>query len=96
MHPRALVLLLATTLLACPPSPPAPTPAPAGGEPSCDQFCAHARRLGCRVGTPTRKGASCEAVCRNVQESGIASFDLRCGMAADSCQALDACDERIE
>lgn len=103
---RAVVVLLALGLTACPPKPPVPpvTPpdvfdkmdaAPEMAVPSDPSTCAAACErlwlLGCKGGRPTPKGATCIEFCRNVQESGIVSWDLRCLSSASSCAAADRC-----
>jgi hypothetical protein len=73
------------------PVPPGPPPTPVIGA-SCAEYCAHAADLECPAAQPTPGGASCEAVCLNVQGSGVLLWDLECRAAAPSCEAIDRCD----
>ncbi len=59
--------------------------------PSCDEWCRRAAVLRCMEGTPTEDGASCVEVCRNIQ-SGPARLNLKCRVAARSCQAAESCE----
>lgn len=103
MNMRALIFIFPLSLLACP-RPVTPTPDPGDGgfledagpeaatpRASCSAYCDHARKLGCREGMPTAKGAACETVCENFQKTGYATTDLSCGIRATSCAALSAC-----
>lgn len=75
-------------------TPPHPTPAPlppAGSEADCTAACANMRRLHCPAGNPTEKGASCEAVCINIESSGYATMSPLCVARAPSCDEADAC-----
>jgi hypothetical protein len=93
------VLLFATALLAaCRPAPPPPEPPvvivvpDAASPPTCDGACQHMRELGCELGKPTPRGATCEQVCVRVQvENGGAGFDFACLTRAGSCADADSC-----
>ena len=66
-----------------------------GGEesrrtPTCADWCARAKALGCEAAKPTSKGSSCVDVCTNVQ-TGPKKWDLKCRTAAASCTMADAC-----
>lgn len=103
MKETIFVATLALAVIAgpgCPPSPkPPPSDADAGivivdrdaGPATCERACAHARDIHCPVGDPTPKGASCEVVCGNVQDSGSVAHDLACWISAASCARLNAC-----
>lgn len=74
--------------LACrPPKPPAP---PTGV--TCAEVCEQMTKLSCEAAKPTAEGASCLDVCRNIQDSGVVSWNLNCMVAAQSCSAVDACN----
>lgn len=61
------------------------------GPATCKTVCAHLDRLGCDGAGTTEEGASCEAVCLNVQTSGVIAWDLDCRARARSCVELDNC-----
>lgn len=93
---RTLAILAALALIGCPSPGPVPPPGPetdaAGPNPTCVAYCAHVTELGCPQAKPTPKGATCTEVCENVQGSGYASLDLRCGFQAKSCAGVTACE----
>lgn len=60
--------------------------------PSCATVCANMVKLDCPSAKPTAKNATCEQVCANFQNSGIAKWDLTCRTLAASCAAADACE----
>jgi hypothetical protein len=75
----------------CPhPAPPPVPPTPVIA--SCATVCAHETDLGCPAARSTPNGATCEDVCRNVQTSGIITWDLACRSTAPTCSAIDACE----
>lgn len=80
-----------------PPKPPDPYEDPDAGpdasrSPTCAGACARMRDLGCPLGNKTPRGATCEEVCKNVQENNAgAGFDVRCLSTARSCAATSAC-----
>jgi hypothetical protein len=91
----ATALILAVAVQGCPPPPPPnPPPAPTndGGValPGCPAACENMRRLGCDIGKPTARGASCEDVCANAQANGI-DFRTSCLASAASCEAAESC-----
>lgn len=85
---------LAATLLfvfaCCHPRPPTPPP----GTATCADYCNRLAQLKCPDAKPTAEGATCEAVCQNIQESGIVDLNLDCRIEAASCAAADACPSR--
>lgn len=84
------LLYLAT---GCPaPAPPPPVPAP--GAATCADVCHRYQQLGCLAGQPTPHGASCEAVCLNVQASGAIRWNLDCRAGAATCAEADRCEQR--
>lgn len=83
----------ALLVCACPPKPPPVPPAPPGPS-DCRAVCAHEADLGCEAAKPTAGGASCEAICENVQRSSIIHWDLDCRARAASCAAIDRCETR--
>jgi hypothetical protein len=86
----AIPLLVAACACA---STPAPHPEPdTSARGSCSAVCANELRLGCPAAKPTPDGATCVAVCTNVQASGIIRWDLACRARATSCDAADACE----
>lgn len=93
MKLAALGLLFA---LGCPKPYPPPEPPPVvdAGPPvaTCEALCAHAAALGCPFSRPTPNGHTCQAVCLNVQGSGITSWNIECMVNAASCAAIDACE----
>lgn len=88
---RTLVLLVLVLISGCPKPVPVPPVPPIDGA-TCDTACDRLRELGCEAAQPTPAGESCEAVCENVQASGIVKFDLDCRSTAPSCDAIDACE----
>jgi hypothetical protein len=80
-------ILFAFSLASCPP---VPTPAP--GVATCAAVCANMTALNCPSAKPTAKGATCEQVCTNFQNSGITKLNLGCRASAVSCAAADACE----
>ena len=92
----SLALLALAALTACPraPVPPAPEPGDGGTElATCAGWCRHAADLLCEAAHPTPAGSPCEAVCTNVQASGVVTWNLKCRVAARSCAAADACEQ---
>lgn len=81
----------------CPPGAPAspqcsvdagPAPVPA----TCATACVHLRELGCDLGEPTPRGATCERVCAEVQAHNAgAGFDPRCLAHVSTCADADEC-----
>lgn len=59
---------------------------------TCASWCLHALALDCPAAKPTPKGASCVAVCDNVQDSGVVQWNLTCRSTAKSCAAADDCE----
>lgn len=93
MHTLLIAVVCAALNLACVPKPP-PIPVPPQppiGEPTCADACQRLDQLGCDAAKPTPRGHSCLEVCRNVQESGIVTWDLRCLVSATSCTVADRC-----
>lgn len=68
--------------------PPAPEPAPSS---PCARACARFAALGCQEAQPTAAGASCAAVCENIESSGVISMDPECVARAESCSIARAC-----
>jgi hypothetical protein len=89
---RALHLWALVLCVACPTPPKPPAPPPAPGAATCADVCAHLTELGCDAARPTAKGATCLDVCRNVQASGIVSWDLDCRLRSPSCGEADSCE----
>lgn len=73
-------------------TPPAPAPAPAA--PSCFTACAQFRLKGCKEGTPTNDGATCEEVCETMQSSGFIVYDLSCASKIQLCSDISKCPRR--
>lgn len=84
-------ILGACTCTCTPPPRPPPSPAP-DLDATCAVACARLRELECPDAEATPNGASCEAVCENVQGSGIVAWDLSCRARATSCAAVDSCE----
>lgn len=91
---RTLALPIALLVFGCPstpPKPPEPKPLEAG-VPTCLSACDNMRALGCELGKPTPRGATCEDVCIRVQtENAGAGFDMACISRATTCPVADAC-----
>lgn len=92
------LILAALVAATCTPSPVPPAPVPsvagaAGAAPvtPCERACARLVALSCPEAQPTPAGASCAAVCGNVEDSGVASLRPTCVEAATSCDAARAC-----
>lgn len=68
-------------------------PLATGTDADCHAMCENLRKRHCEAGAPTPKGASCEAVCTNIESSGYASENPRCQATAASCEAADACPD---
>lgn len=47
--------------------------------------------MGCPDAEPTDAGATCEAVCENVQASGTIRYPVACVSSARSCAAAEVC-----
>jgi hypothetical protein len=88
-----MILVATRILVGCPePQPPRPTPND-GGVVTCEDYCRHIRdELHCAQGQPTKKGATCEQVCGNIENSGYVQNARTCSMAARSCEAVDICE----
>lgn len=91
----ALIALHPPIVGCTPPMPPeikVPPPAPLAPA-TCETACAHARELGCVVGTPTPAGATCEEVCRNVERIGHeeARWPVKCVHESTTCEQADSC-----
>ncbi|MDQ2668027.1 MAG: hypothetical protein M3Z05_18795 [Gemmatimonadota bacterium] len=95
-YPVALLIVATTLVAACgpAPAPQAPSVEPEAGAPAmgCGSACTNLRSLHCSLGEPTKKGASCEVVCDNVQVNNAgAGFPVACLTHAKSCDAANAC-----
>jgi hypothetical protein len=82
------IALLVLFVCGCSIKPPEPPP----GSPTCATACQRLVQLNCDGSKPTPEGATCEDVCKNIQESGLISWDLRCRTNAPSCAAVDNCE----
>lgn len=95
-YPIAILTMATTLVAACGPAPapqaPSTVEAEAGAPNSCTTACTNLRKLHCPLGEPTRKGASCETVCDNVQVNNAgAGFPVVCLTRAKSCEIADTC-----
>lgn len=101
---RALLFFLALLItLSCTPRPPVPPVGPTDVDasiadaadearrPTCADVCARLSALHCPEAETTAAGATCLDVCRNVQSSGVAGWNLSCLSNAKSCAAADSC-----
>ena len=88
---------------ACPPPLPPGPPQPssggstandggAGGQATCANVCDHWDELGCEEGADTPSGQPCEAVCENIQGSGIVEWNLGCRARIARCVDIDGCE----
>jgi len=89
----AVIALVVGLFAACqdtntPPRPPLPPYRP---NTSCAEACAHRASLGCRDGGPTAKGTSCEAVCLDVNASGLARWPTDCLVVTRTCNEETFC-----
>ena len=89
MKRLCIPFLLAFSLSACPST---PTPVPPPGPATCLAVCANMVKLDCPAAKPTARGATCVQVCQNLQDSGIAAWNLGCRSSALSCKTMDACE----
>lgn len=95
---KALPIAIAALLVGCPSSPVQPATgtndaATFDGKPvTCAQWCQHATALHCEAAKPTTLGASCEDVCNHFAASNIATWNLKCRVAAKTCNAADNCE----
>jgi hypothetical protein len=91
---------LAALLLGCPPPPPCVTcpnpdfPDAGDTRSACQRACDHFRELKCEEGEATKDGATCEAVCENMQTSNLLSYDLQCAAKAPTCDFIDNCPRK--
>lgn len=89
-------LLFCVLFVGCPKPGPGPVPPPPppvlDGPATCADVCRRAIELGCAGSTPTPEGASCLEVCLNLQESGVASWNLMCRARAATCSEAEACE----
>ena len=84
----ALILALASCQHPLtPPVPPAhaDAAAPADGA-TCTTACENIFSLGC-----VDKMPQCEPACRNVQESGVFTYDVGCMTRAQTCEQVSGC-----
>jgi hypothetical protein len=89
----SLLLLLALMTVGCPLPPVVPGPPPPPyPEATCEDVCDHWSKLGCKEAEPTAGGETCEAVCENVQGSGIIQWELGCRAIIESCAQADSCE----
>jgi hypothetical protein len=87
-----VVCLLVPVGCPLPPVVPGPPPPPYP-ESTCEEVCEHWRKLDCKEAEPSKGGGSCEAVCVNVQESGIIKWDLGCRASVRGCDQIDRCED---
>lgn len=98
------VLLLGVALAACEFQPGPVTPEPPKNDPEhqptpdtakddVERVCGKLRGLGCKEGTNTPEGNTCETVLRNAAAEGIDLVgDVECTMKATSCEQARACE----
>ncbi len=93
-------VILATFLLACPPSvppihPPEPAPTPVVTDTEfCDAAEANLIKLGCPEGKPTKRGERFGDVCRELHSEGI-FVNPRCLSTLTSCAGVDVCTRTV-
>lgn len=59
---------------------------------SCAEACAHRKELGCEDAEPTKKkGTPCEAVCADVNRSGLAKWPTNCLVVTRTCDEGKRC-----
>jgi hypothetical protein len=89
LAPIALLVGLFTACQASePPPPPRPPYQPTA---TCADACTHLRALPCPAGEPTSRGTTCEAICADVNASGMARWPADCVVVARSCAEAKAC-----
>lgn len=92
-------VILATFLLACPPSspphPPDPTPTPVVTDTEfCDAAEANLIKLACPEGKPTKRGERFGDVCRELHSEGI-FVNPRCLATIVACTSVDVCTRTV-
>lgn len=90
MHPRYLILLIATLVASCVPVDKPPDDAtdttPAGS--GCSAACIHARDdLHCEWANDTKKGRTCEETCERNEKEGV-RWNTACIVDAKSCSEM--------
>ena len=89
----AITLLLASGCPVQPPVEPDAPPHDPNAAASCEGVCEHWRALECAEAETSSDGETCEAVCQNVQDSGIIEWNLPCRQAIATCDQVDSCEE---
>ena len=80
----------------CSPTP-SPTPYPTTttftrtNPATCADACKRLGELGCSAAKPTPRGKTCEEVCENAEQSGLALWGTACMVRATSCAEADTC-----
>lgn len=88
----AISALLVGLFTACQASEPQPPPRPPyRPNTTCAEACTHLRALACPTGEPTDKGTTCEAVCADVNASGLARWPADCVVVARTCDEARGC-----
>lgn len=84
-------LALAQLAAHCEHDRPRPVQPDAGTPADCDAACKHLRALKCPEGEPTAKGASCEDVCNNAENSQTITLSPVCVVKIKTCDEVDSC-----
>ncbi len=63
----------------------------AGDDDACGRACRRLTTLGCPEAEPTDAGATCVAVCRDAEASGVVSLEPECVANVASCDDIDSC-----
>ena len=100
---KRLVAVMLIALVACDGCPPSlPTPDPVRPTPTpvptdteyCDLAENHLTELNCVEGQPTKKGVHFGALCRELQNKGIA-INPKCLAEIKSCAEVDVCTATV-
>lgn len=59
---------------------------------TCSVMCNHLRDLKCESGFNTKGGASCESVCKTLDELKTITFNKKCIYEAQTCNEINECE----
>lgn len=88
----AVLALFVGLFAACQGEPQPPPLPPYRPNTTCAQACAHRAELGCEDAKPTvKKGTPCEAICEDVNRSGLAKWPTNCLVVTRTCDEGKRC-----